>query len=306
MEERIREKGELVEDVKMFERDKYRTCEDVCDNIESAEEMDLSENNDTNEVLVTQEDSLSVEEKRANSYEDVNNERTTENIEETPDSSISNEHVEAKCDINNDQDIDSQTCDTNSDSSIPSSDSASSDISNNNNVHSIGNDSISPTQCDNNDLPQDKEEDFNSFQYWRLPLPEIDTSLTEEHKTDDNQLNSVYAREYDTELTSSLDGNSDINDFDVKKRNVKNGNTESGMIENENNEFRQIMTADVCTLHEVTETVDNIGSTHVIGDQLKELTLQNNGNTIHGLFTYPFNTDKFTICTRKIDICRLD
>jgi hypothetical protein len=67
-------------------------------------------------------------------------------------------------DINNDQDIDSQTCDTNSDSSIPSSDSASSDISNNNNVHSIGNDSISPTQCDNNDLPQDQEEDFNSFQ----------------------------------------------------------------------------------------------------------------------------------------------
>jgi hypothetical protein len=84
-----------------------------------------------------------------------------------------------------------------------------------------------------------------------LVVPEIDTSLTEEHKTDDNQLNSVYAREYDTELTSSLDGNSDINDFDVKKRNVKNGNTESGMIENENNEFRQIMTADVCTLHEV-------------------------------------------------------
>jgi hypothetical protein len=63
--------------------------------------MDLSENNDTNEVLVTQEDSLSVEEKRANSYEDVNNERTTENIEETPDSSISNEHVEAKCDSKN-------------------------------------------------------------------------------------------------------------------------------------------------------------------------------------------------------------
>jgi hypothetical protein len=39
LEERIREKGELVVDVKMFERDKYRTCEDVCDNIESAEEM---------------------------------------------------------------------------------------------------------------------------------------------------------------------------------------------------------------------------------------------------------------------------
>lgn len=290
MEERIREKGEFVEDVKMFERDKYKTCEDFCDNIESGEEMDLSEISHSNEVLITQEDSLSLEEKRANTYEDVNNERTTENIEETLDSSISNEHVEAKCDINNDQDIDSQTCDT--DSSIPSSDtSASSDISNNN-VHSIGNDSISPTQCDNND----QEEDFNSFQYWRLPLPEIDTSLTEEHKTEDNQLCSVYAREFDTELTtSSHDGNSDFNDFDVENRNVKNGNTDSGMIEHENIEDPQIMTAAVCTLHEMTETVDNIGSTHVIGDQLKELTLQNNGNTIHGLFIYPFNTQIYNM-----------
>ncbi|XP_076112175.1 serine/threonine-protein phosphatase 4 regulatory subunit 1-like isoform X6 [Mytilus galloprovincialis] len=273
LEERIREKEEFVEDVRMFEREKQKAQEGLCDSSDNLETMDISDSNNPNDVLVSSDDSLSVEEKRAHNYETSSTENTIK-TEQSSDSSISNDSSVAQCDnTTTDQE---NTCDIKepvSDSSVCAS---SSDLSNNNIERtSVDSDSSSQLTCDTSkpevqDSPQ--EEDFNSFNYWRAPLPEVDLTLSEEHKADDNQL-SVYARGYNTVTLEDVALN------DVEKNNVKNLNSDSEVLD----EGQQIMTANVCTLNEVSETVDNIGTTHVIGDQLKELSLQNENN-VHGLY----------------------
>ncbi|XP_071173433.1 serine/threonine-protein phosphatase 4 regulatory subunit 1-like isoform X11 [Mytilus edulis] len=273
LEERIREKEEFVEDVRMFEREKQRAQEGLCDSSDNLETMDISDSNNPNDVLVSSDDSLSAEEKRAHNYETSSTENTIK-TEQSSDSSISNDSSVAQCDnTTTDQE---NTCDIKepvSDSPVCAS---SSDLSNNNIERtSVDSDSSSQLTCDTSkpevqDSPQ--EEDFNSFNYWRAPLPEVDLTLSEEHKADDNQL-SVYARGYDTVTLEDIALN------DVEKNNVKNLNSDNEVLD----EGQQIMTANVCTLNEVSETVDNIGTTHVIGDQLKELSLQNENN-VHGLY----------------------
>ncbi|XP_071173431.1 serine/threonine-protein phosphatase 4 regulatory subunit 1-like isoform X10 [Mytilus edulis] len=272
LEERIREKEEFVEDVRMFEREKQRAQEGLCDSSDNLETMDISDSNNPNDVLVSSDDSLSAEEKRAHNYETSSTENTIK-TEQSSDSSISNDSSVAQCDnTTTDQE---NTCDIKepvSDSPVCAS---SSDLSNNNIERtSVDSDSSSQLTCDTSkpevqDSPQ--EEDFNSFNYWRAPLPEVDLTLSEEHKADDNQL-SVYARGYDTVTLEDIALN------DVEKNNVKNLNSDNEVLD----EGQQIMTANVCTLNEVSETVDNIGTTHVIGDQLKELSLQNENN-VHDL-----------------------
>ncbi|XP_076112169.1 serine/threonine-protein phosphatase 4 regulatory subunit 1-like isoform X2 [Mytilus galloprovincialis] len=276
LEERIREKEEFVEDVRMFEREKQKAQEGLCDSSDNLETMDISDSNNPNDVLVSSDDSLSVEEKRAHNYETSSTENTIK-TEQSSDSSISNDSSVAQCDnTTTDQE---NTCDIKepvSDSSVCAS---SSDLSNNNIERtSVDSDSSSQLTCDTSkpevqDSPQ--EEDFNSFNYWRAPLPEVDLTLSEEHKADDNQL-SVYARGYNTVTLEDVALN------DVEKNNVKNLNSDSEVLD----EGQQIMTANVCTLNEVSETVDNIGTTHVIGDQLKELSLQNENNVHDDILGY--------------------
>ncbi|XP_071173427.1 serine/threonine-protein phosphatase 4 regulatory subunit 1-like isoform X7 [Mytilus edulis] len=276
LEERIREKEEFVEDVRMFEREKQRAQEGLCDSSDNLETMDISDSNNPNDVLVSSDDSLSAEEKRAHNYETSSTENTIK-TEQSSDSSISNDSSVAQCDnTTTDQE---NTCDIKepvSDSPVCAS---SSDLSNNNIERtSVDSDSSSQLTCDTSkpevqDSPQ--EEDFNSFNYWRAPLPEVDLTLSEEHKADDNQL-SVYARGYDTVTLEDIALN------DVEKNNVKNLNSDNEVLD----EGQQIMTANVCTLNEVSETVDNIGTTHVIGDQLKELSLQNENNVHDDILGY--------------------
>ncbi|XP_063441439.1 serine/threonine-protein phosphatase 4 regulatory subunit 1-like isoform X4 [Mytilus trossulus] len=265
LEERIREKEEFVEDVRMFEREKQRAQEGFCDSNDNLETMDISDSNNPNDVLVSSDDSLSAEEKRAHNYETSSNKNTNK----TEQSSDSNSSI-AQCDNTTDQE---NTCDIKE----PVLDSepvcaSSSDLSNNN-IERTSVDSDSQLTCDKPEVQDSppQEEDFNSFNYWRAPLPEVDLTLSEEHKPD-NQL-SMYARGYDTITLEDIALN------DVEKNNVKNLNSDNEVLD----EGQQIMTANVCTLNEVSETVDNIGTTHVIGDQLKELSLQNENN-VHGLY----------------------
>lgn len=294
LEERIREKEEFVEDVRMFEREKQRAQEGLCDSSDNLETMDISDSNNPNDVLVSSDDSLSAEEKRAHNYETSSTENTIK-TEQSSDSSISNDSSVAQCDnTTTDQE---NTCDIKepvSDSPVCAS---SSDLSNNNIERtSVDSDSSSQLTCDTSkpevqDSPQ--EEDFNSFNYWRAPLPEVDLTLSEEHKADDNQL-SVYARGYDTVTLEDIALN------DVEKNNVKNLNSDNEVLD----EGQQIMTANVCTLNEVSETVDNIGTTHVIGDQLKELSLQNENN-VHGLYYGNYYFLSFVCFVKITFICIL-
>lgn len=254
LEERIKGKEEIVKDVKMLENDQRLIIDQVVQ-----ENMDLTDENNPNDVIVSSGESLSVEEKRASSYdslseENLNNSVSTQHTSDS-DENISNVEIEANCDSKNNSE---DSCDI-GDSGL--SDKASSNNSDNTSVN-IGEENLGQSLCDTNN--EQSEENFNAFLFWRAPLPEVDLTLEKENRSLDENKLTVYARDFEVKDLSS--------DCIVSPELAENEND----VDSQN---RQIMTADVCTLQEFTETVDNIGSTNVISDHLKELSLS---SEMHG------------------------
>lgn len=103
----------------------------------------------------------------------------------------------------------------------------------------------------------DSIESFNSFQYWREPLPEIDVDSV----VDDSR----------KAVPTSSDGNSD-DDEDSDERPPALQLSEDSLSESENEP--QIYTANVSTMCEVQEMVTNIGSMHVLGQHVDHKTLE--------------------------------
>lgn len=108
---------------------------------------------------------------------------------------------------------------------------------------------------------------FSSFNYWRPPLPDIDLDLdlvngkpTNIHVTAKVK-DSTQCKVFSTEVDVSVTKNEELgNQVVVSSEEEQSGNV-------------RIHTASVSTVSDESENVANIGSTHVIGQNINESTL---------------------------------
>lgn len=127
-------------------------------------------------------------------------------------------------------------------------------------------------------------EDFNSFWYWRTPLPEIGLDAIEDIENDYSDKHTGLSNSNESAV-SGLNSGCTMGESLENKLNADSGldleelqlelgdNSMSGGGKNSSSESDKFFTASVSTVAEEGETVDNIGSTHVIGQNLNETTM---------------------------------
>ena len=118
------------------------------------------------------------------------------------------------------------------------------------------------------------DNNFNTFQYWRSPLPEVNidfdiingqpTNIHVVAKVKDEEANKVYASAMNVNILS------DSSSSAQKDTILESNSTSSNMIQSDSEKSGvRIHTASVSTVSEgPNETVSNIGSTHVLGQNL--------------------------------------
>ncbi|CAI9715732.1 serine/threonine-protein phosphatase 4 regulatory subunit 1-like isoform X2 [Octopus vulgaris] len=124
---------------------------------------------------------------------------------------------------------------------------------------------------------------FNAFQYWRTPLPDIanvdlDLAASNNSKDDSNSADNLYASKlthqdqdsnstwWSGDLLSSL-ANMDLSKFWQVPSDLQWVNSAA---EVERSAARIIHTASISTVYNPSETVSNIGSTHLFGHHVNE------------------------------------
>ncbi|XP_055955388.1 serine/threonine-protein phosphatase 4 regulatory subunit 1-like isoform X3 [Patella vulgata] len=116
----------------------------------------------------------------------------------------------------------------------------------------------------------DNLESFNSFQFWRSPLPEVDVDFDLVNGTPTNIHVSARVKDEENHKVYSSQMNVFISEKGVTKEECVSVSDDSSLCSDEG---VKIHMASVSTVGESSETVDNIGSTHVIGQQINESTL---------------------------------
>lgn len=127
-------------------------------------------------------------------------------------------------------------------------------------------------------------EDFNSFWYWRTPLPEIGLDAIENIENNSSDIH-IGLSNSNGSAVSGLNSDGTSSDSLENKLNADSGldleelqlelgdNSTSEGNKDSSSESDKFYTASVSTFAEEGETVDNIGSTHVIGQNLNETTM---------------------------------
>ncbi|XP_069112573.1 serine/threonine-protein phosphatase 4 regulatory subunit 1-like isoform X2 [Argopecten irradians] len=118
---------------------------------------------------------------------------------------------------------------------------------------------------------------FNSFQYWRTPLPEIDLDFDIVNGAATNFHVTTKVRE-DKMFSLSSPQDTNTSDSNTQASSDKLSDTLNWLNLDEDRESKQTVIEGGVTFHTASvntvcdETVDNIGSTHVLGEHLNETT----------------------------------
>ncbi|KAL5021325.1 hypothetical protein ScPMuIL_000480 [Solemya velum] len=284
----------------------------------SEEPMDISEEIDLDDINGAPSDDgndLSVEEKRASIFSNSkgveNNETVIKNnqcngSEQTCDKSALNleltpdENVELSEDIewNTDEITDADNGDivgisnrddsSNTDSSITNIFLNTNTNTNDEHTESLQDQRNSALENEDNSVSDGNDGDhihsdnlvnnFNSFQFWRTPLPAVNVDLdlvkgshkNEQFTASGKDKSMIYAIETNVKVFSN-----ELSDSEKSlMKSLTDMQIESNTEESEGQESEVLFhTASVRTVSETHETVDNIGSTHVLGHNLNESSM---------------------------------
>ncbi|ESO91001.1 hypothetical protein LOTGIDRAFT_122480 [Lottia gigantea] len=130
--------------------------------------------------------------------------------------------------------------------------------------------SVSQTDKDSVHIHLNNLESFNTFQFWRSPLPEVDVDFDLVNGMPTNIHVSARVKDEDKRKVYSSQMNVVIDDKGVSKQEIASVSDDSSSYDNDG---VKIHMASVNTVGESSEMVDNIGSTHVLGQQINEATL---------------------------------
>ena len=142
-------------------------------------------------------------------------------------------------------------------------------------------------------------EEYNNFQFWRTPLPEVDVDLelvngvpraikitTRLHEND----NTVRTKQISVDVPTSdsqqvTEVTDSLRDIHLEGRESR----EEGSPDKEDSDEDELMmhTASVSMVNDETETVTNIGSTHVLGQHLEESTMSIINGIVQGEILKP-------------------
>ncbi|KAK3085905.1 hypothetical protein FSP39_010290 [Pinctada imbricata] len=159
------------------------------------------------------------------------------------------------------------------------------------------------------------DSEFSSFNFWRTPLPELDLDFdivdgkpTNFHitaKVHDQDHHRTYATEVNVSLPASNEGTatSDSLTSSISELSLE-GSSNSTVIGSAEKTVEeggiQIHTASISTVtDEGQETVDNIGSTHVIGHNLTDMSLMDNVQDFSGSSLSYIDSDSYQDMTKE-------
>ncbi|XP_041375739.1 serine/threonine-protein phosphatase 4 regulatory subunit 1-like isoform X3 [Gigantopelta aegis] len=257
-----------------------KLSEEIMD-LNISDDSDLVETDFSEILAVDNSDDTSFEERRAEMYTEKKNllyEPTVEGKESEIKEVDSNRNKIC------DKDSDTNVCDSNSSNAVSdgpsesaSVESAETDAGESDNTTASTDTDLAASVADatkggagtplestppesSNDQPRSRSGDgdqvqtFNAFQFWRPPFPSLDVDF-------DLVDGAPYHPNVITKFEDQTSGSSD----------VETGSNEGGGDRME--DWVKIHTASVSTFSEEGETVDNIGSTHILGQQINDVPM---------------------------------
>ena len=164
----------------------------------------------------------------------------------------------------------------------------------NSNVGNSDNNNVDKSPSRPDSLPVD---DFNSFTYWRDPLPEIDIDADLSPNSQQAAIQAAVEAKAAAEAAAQSSTTSETNDenIDAAAKAIEILSMNGGA--SDPGEENTVHVASVSTMEE--ETVTNIGSTHVLGQHLSESTMTVINGVVKGKLQRVLNIPPFGTCVLR-------